>query len=72
MQNRYNMIISTLDKLLVPMVTFKSVALFNLLMVTFIKESDHIHKDVMESSIEKFSKGLGLQSFLDITKALME
>ncbi|KAF1799211.1 hypothetical protein FB192DRAFT_1333067 [Mucor lusitanicus] len=70
--SEYNMIISTLDKLLVPMVTFKSVALFNLLMVTFIKESDHIHKDVMESSIEKFSKGLGLQSFLDITKALMD
>ncbi|KAL9555838.1 hypothetical protein MBANPS3_002175 [Mucor bainieri] len=62
----------TLDKLLVPMVTFKSVALFNLLMVTFIKEADHIHKHVMESSIENFSNGLGLKSFLDITKALMD
>lgn len=66
------MIISTLDKLLVPMVTFKSVALFNLLMVTFVKEADHVHKDAMESSIENFANGLGLKSFLDITKALME
>lgn len=66
------MIISTLDKLLTPMVTFRSVALFNLLMVTFVKEADHIHKNAMESSIESFSNGLGLKSFLDITKALME
>ncbi|GAN09060.1 DNA-dependent protein kinase catalytic subunit isoform 1 [Mucor ambiguus] len=70
--SEYNMIISTLDKLLVPMVTFKSVALFNLLMVTFVKEADHIHKDVIESSIESFSNGLGLTSFLDITKVLMD
>lgn len=72
MHNRYNTITKTLDKLLVPMVTFKSVALFNLLTVTFVKEADHIYKDVMESSIENFSNGLGLKSFLDITKVLME
>ncbi|KAK4516378.1 uncharacterized protein ATC70_011349 [Mucor velutinosus] len=70
--SEYNMITSTLDKLLVPMVTFKSVALFNLLMVTFVKEADHVHKDVMESSIKSFSNGLGLKSFLDITGALMD
>ncbi|KAI8641990.1 hypothetical protein BD408DRAFT_483034 [Parasitella parasitica] len=68
----YNMVISTLDKLLVPMVTFKSVALFDLLKVTFIQETHHIHEEAIKSSIQKFSQGLGLNSFLSITQSLME
>lgn len=66
------MIVSTLDKLLVPMVTFKSVSLFDLLKVTFVQEQHHVHEEVIESSIEKFSRGLGLKSFLDITQSLMQ
>lgn len=66
------MIVSTLDKLMDPMVTFKSVALFDILKVTFIQEEHHIHEDVIKANIEKFSNGLGLKSFLDITQSLME
>ncbi|CEP16992.1 hypothetical protein [Parasitella parasitica] len=68
----YNIIISTLDKLLVPMVTFKSVALFDLLKVTFIQETHHIHEEAIKASIQKFSQELGLNSFLSITQSLME
>ncbi|RCI04461.1 hypothetical protein CU098_001246, partial [Rhizopus stolonifer] len=68
----YNEYISVLDKLLNTMITFKSAMIFKLLKVTFIQEEHHIHEQVITSSVESFSKNLGLGSFLDITQSCFE
>lgn len=68
----YNNYISTLDKLMGIMTTFKSVDMFKLLMVTFVQEKHHVHEEVIKKNISDFSKGLGLKSFLDITQNCFE
>jgi hypothetical protein len=54
------------------MTTFKSVAMFKLLKVTFVQEEHHVHDEAIKKNIADFSKGLGLKSFLDITQDCFE
>ncbi|ORE12935.1 hypothetical protein BCV71DRAFT_230098, partial [Rhizopus microsporus] len=68
----YNEYITVLDKLLNVMVSFKSVPIFKLLKGTFVQEEHHIHEQKIRDSIAKFSKNLGLFSFLDVTQACFD
>ncbi|KAI8352478.1 hypothetical protein EDC96DRAFT_546617 [Choanephora cucurbitarum] len=64
----YNEYVGVLDKLLDTMATFKSVMIFKLLKVTFVQEEKHIHEAAINKSIERFSRNLGLNSFLSISQ----
>ncbi|KAG0180275.1 hypothetical protein DFQ29_000972 [Apophysomyces sp. BC1021] len=64
----YNDYITALDRLLNIMATLHSVLIFKILIPTFIQESNHIHADAIRQSIAKFSQGLGLSSFEQVSQ----